>query len=473
MSIQIIKISKEQADKIRLVDEGQFADIKAREIAPKDLTNTISALANADGGDLFIGITNKIRDWEGFSNMEAANGHLQVFEELFPLGTEFQYEFLQCENYNGLVLHVQVDKTQRVICASNKVPYLRRGAQNLPMNTPEKVRRLELTKGIASFESETVNCSKRAIIDSPVITNFIKEVVPTSNPEAWLRKQNLLVGEKPTVGGVLIFSEEPQAILPKHCGIKIYRYRSREQEGHRDLLAEQPITIEGDLYSQITSAVQSTKDITERIPRLANEGLQTVYYPPETLHEILTNAVLHRDYSIKDDIHIRIFDDRVEVQSPGRLPANITTENILDERFARNGALVRILNKFPNPPNKDVGEGLNTAFIKMKELGLKNPVIKELENAVLVLIKHEPLTSPSEIIMTYLDENEQIKNAKAREITHVSTDFKMKSIFNKMEKAGLIEKVPGTNTASTAWRKKKVMSLLGEQTNLFGSNDSS
>ena len=455
MSIQTIKISKDQADKIRLIDEGQFGELKAKEIAPKDLTNTISAFANADGGDLYIGITNKTRQWDGFTDMESANGHLQIFEELFPLGNEFQYEFLQCDTYSGIILHVQVDKTRGVVYASNKVAYLRRGAQNLPMNTTEKIKRLELTKGVTSFESETVNCMKEIITESSIIKQFIKEVVPTTTPELWLKKQNLLINEKPTVAGILMFAEEPQAVLPKHCGIKIYRYKSREIEGHRDLMAEQPLTIEGDIYNQIYSAVKTTKEITEQIPKLSDEGLENIQYPPETLHEILTNAVLHRDYSIKDDIHIRIFDDRVEVQSPGRLPANITPQNILDERFARNGAIVRIINKFPNPPNKDVGEGLNTAFIKMRELGLKNPVVKESESGVIVLIKHEPLTSPTEIILAYLETNDQIKNAKAREITHIPTDFRMKGIFNKMEKAGLIEKVPGTNTSSTAWQKKK------------------
>lgn len=455
MSIRSIKITKLEADKIRLLDEGQFCDLKAKEIAPKDLTNTISSFANADGGDLYIGITNKTREWDGFHNMESANGHIQIFEELFPLGNEFLYEFLHSESYSGFVLHIQIHKSQKVTYASNKIPYLRRSAQNLPLNTSDKIRRLELTKGIVSFESDVVNCSKESITESEVSEVFIKEVVPTTNAEAWFKKQNILIDNRPTVAGLLLFCDEPQALLPKHCGIKIYRYKSKENEGHRDLLAEQPLNVEGNLYKQIFEAVRITKEITEQIPKLSDDGVEKIKYPPETLHEILTNAVLHRDYSIKDDIHIRIFDDRVEVQSPGKLPANITVDNILDERYARNGAIVRIINKFPNPPNKDVGEGLNTAFIKMKELGLKNPQIKDLENSVLVIIKHEPLTSPTEIILQYLEIHEQIKNAKAREITHIPTDFRMKSIFNKMEKAGLIEKVQGTKTASTAWKKKE------------------
>ncbi len=51
--------------------------------------------------------------------------------------------------------------------------------------------------------------------------------------------------------------------------------------------------------------------------------------------------------------------------------------------------IVRLINKFPNPPNKDVGEGLNTAFKAMKELRLKQPEIIETETSVIVIIKHE------------------------------------------------------------------------------------
>ena len=119
---------------------------------------------------------------------------------------------------------------------------------------------------------------------------------------------------------------------------------------------------------------------------MREDGLVSVQYPPETLHEIITNAVLHRDYALSDDVHVRIFDNRVEVESPGRLPAHITPENILRERFARNASIVRIINKFPNPPNKDVGEGLNTAFSAMAKLRLREPEIKEGDHSTLDLL---------------------------------------------------------------------------------------
>jgi ATP-dependent DNA helicase RecG len=133
----------------------------------------------------------------------------------------------------------------------------------------------------------------------------------------------------------------------------------------------------------------------------------------------------------------------------------VTVENILNERFARNGSVVRILNKFANAPNKDVGEGLNTAFEAMHQLGLKEPIIVEKDNSVLVIVKHEQLASAEEAIMDYLEKHGTIKNREARRITHVRADYQIKAVFGRMVKAGLIEQVPGTRTSNTAYRKKK------------------
>lgn len=460
MPIDIESVSEVQADLVMHIDEGQFSDVKAAAITPGKLTTTIAAFANSDGGDLYIGIGEmhlgggvKKRIWAGFPNMEAANGHLQSFEKLFPLGTDFQYEFLKCNKRQGLVLHAQISRTQAIMGAADGLPYIRRGAQNLPVETADALKRLEYSKGIATFENEPVNVSKDIVTESSVTRKFLKYVVPSAEPEAWLRKQSLLRSDRPSVGGVLLFAEEPQGPLPKRCGIKVYRYKTRELEGFRDVLDSDPTTVEGCLYDQIKKAVKVTIEITERIPRMGEESLETIKYPPETLHEIITNAVIHRDYSVADDVHIRIFDNRIEIQSPGRLPAHVTVKNILSERFARNGAIVRILNKFPDPPNKDVGEGLNTAFEKMHQLGLKEPVIIERDNDVLVTIRHEALASPEEAIMKYLETHDTIKNKAARKITHVAMDYQMKSIFGRMQEKRLIEQVPGTRTSSTAYRK--------------------
>jgi ATP-dependent DNA helicase RecG len=456
MGIETSNISKAEASKIINFEEGQFGDVKAIEIKPADLTKAISALANSDGGDIYVGVdetgTAKARSWRGFKNPEAANGHLQCFEPLFPLGQDFVYEFIACQDEIGVVLHIQINKTKAVVRASNRIPYIRRGAMSLPADTAEMVKQLEYNKGVSSFETDLLNIAEETITNSIPVIEFMLEVVPQQSPEKWLRKQLLLVDGRPSVGGTLLFAEEPQAALPKRCGIKIYRYKTSEGQGFREALAFTPITIEGWLYRQIREAVEKTTEIIESIPKMGADALEAIEYPSEALHEIITNAVLHRDYNIADDVHIRVFDNRVEVQSPGKLPAHITVANILEERFARNGTIVRLLNKYPDPPNKDVGEGLNTAFSAMQKLGLKRPTIEELDNSVLVTLRHEKLASPEEAIMDYLAKNETIRNKTAREITYINGDYVIKKIFGEMVEKGMIEQVPGTNTGGTKYR---------------------
>jgi ATP-dependent DNA helicase RecG len=236
----------------------------------------------------------------------------------------------------------------------------------------------------------------------------------------------------------LLYADDPQAILPK-TGIKLYRYQTNS-EGTRDTLTGNPVTMEGPAYQLIHQAVQRTISMVESIPVVGVEGFERVSYPRESIHEIITNAVLHRDYSLNDEIHVRVFNNRVEVQSPGTLPGHVTVRNILDERFSRNPRLVRLINKYKNPPNKDVGEGLNTAF-------------EQGDGSVRVTLKHERLAPAEEIISNFLRTNEEINNSTARKITYIGSENAVKRIFQKMMESGIIERIPGRSLGKTGYRK--------------------
>lgn len=456
--MDVIKLDQVELGKLFSRSESHFMDFKAKAVAPGKLSRAISAFANSEGGELFVGIEEPSaggpKTWDGFSTIEEANAHLQVIEQMFPLGAGARAQFLSAEGHVGFVLHVEIQKSRDVVKTAADEVYVRRGAQNLPVSSADALERLRLNKGISSFESQTINAPVELISNSEDVIGFMLDVVPHQEPERWLRKQMLVVEDKPTVAGAVLFAEEPQALIPKRCGIKIYRYRTVELEGTRETLDGLPKTIEGCAYQQIYTVVSTTKNIVEGIRKMTPLGLVSVEYPEETLHEIITNAVLHRDYSIPDDIHIRIYDNRIEIESPGTLAGHITPQNILDERFSRNGNIVRVINKFPNPPNKDIGEGLNTAFRAMKLLHLKDPEIIQKESSVLVIIRHEQLASPEDRIMQYFESHETINNGEARDICVIREDWRIRAIFGRMVDAGMIEKIPGSTTSNTAYRKK-------------------
>lgn len=74
-------------------------------------------------------------------------------------------------------------------------------------------------------------------------------------------------------------------------------------------------------------------------------------------------------------------------------------------------------------------------------------------SAVLVMIKHEPLATPETLILEYLENHDSIKNKEARELCHISGDYIIKDLFGRLTKRELIERVPGTRTSSTVYRK--------------------
>lgn len=450
--INLIEIDDQEAEKIIALSEGHFVDLKSKRIQPAKLTQTICAFANADGGEIFVGIEDDPRTWSGFENMEAANGHIQAFERLFPLGHGFFYSFVKCSSRAGFVLKIEILKSNNLVTASNNTAYLRRNAQNIPQDDAPSLERLRRNKGISSFETEVLNVPAEFIVESDITIKFRNAVLPNGDVEKWLRKQQLLRDDKPTVAGVMLFSEEPQALLPKRSGVKVYRYQTRE-EGERSRLVYDPISIEGCVFDLIKLSLDETVKQIEGIQIMTESGLSKTRYPREALHEIITNAILHRDYSIPDDVHIRIFDNRVEVQSPGLLPAHITPSNILNERFSRNGVIVRLINKFPDAPNKDIGEGLNTAFEAMKTMRLVEPIVEQTGMNVVVTLRHETLASPETLIMEYLANNASIANKQVREVTNIGSENTVKHILRKMADAGMIEVVVGKTVFDTKYVK--------------------
>jgi len=212
------------------------------------------------------------------------------------------------------------------------------------------------------------------------------------------------------------------------------------------------VTIEGPSYQLIHETVKNVTDIMSSIDVWSTSGLKKLEYPPEAIWETIVNAVIHRDYSISDDIQILIFDNRIEILSPGKLPGYVSVENILDARFSRNAKMVRTLNRYRDAPNKDLGEGLNTTFQKMKEFGLRSPIISEEGNYLKVVLPHLPLAAPTVAIMEFLKSHEQITNRHARDITGIKSENLVKIEFYKLRDEGHIERVPGLAGPKSAWR---------------------
>jgi ATP-dependent DNA helicase RecG len=369
--LRTITISETEFKEIANRDESHFFDLKEMTVGGKSIQKIGVAFSNADGGELLIGIKDKKaggkveQRWEGITDIEQLNSHLQVLFEVKP-PRDIRYELLRRESADGYALRVLIEKGTQVCATADGTVYVRQGAQSLPVKDPERIQQLNFAKGAISFEDALVpDLPSEQIVDSTELASFLNDYSPKTDPLDFVINQNLLDFKswQARIVGTLLFHPNPSAVVPRKCAIKMTRYETKEDDPEREHLAEQ-VTIEGPSYPLIHQAVRKITEIMSAVEVWTTDGLKKLEYPPEAIWETLVNAVIHRDYSISDDIQILIFDNRIEILSPGKLPGYVNTQNILDARFSRNSKMVRTLNRYKDPPNKDLGEGLNTTFQK-------------------------------------------------------------------------------------------------------------
>ena len=453
------EISPEEALALVEREESHFFDKKAAGVSGKQVQKIAVALANADGGEFLIGVADDKdapapeKRWQGASNIEGLNSHLQSLFDIQP-NLDLRYEFLKCHEQGGYVLRVIIEKSSQVHKTADQTVYVRYGAQSLPLKDPEKITELSFAKGASSFEDQLLlKFPPEQIVEAKELQSFLADYSPKTDPLDFVINQNLLDYKtwEPRVVSALLFHAAPNAVVPRKCSVKITRYETKEDDPEREHLAQQE-TIEGPLYPLIHRTVRSVEEIMSAVKVWTADGLKKLSFPPEAIWEVIVNAVIHRDYSVSDDIQILIFDNRIEILSPGRLPGYVNVQNILDARYSRNPKIVRTLNRYKDAPNKDLGEGLNTTFQKMKEWGLKNPEIFEEGNYVKVVLPHVPLAAPSEAILEFLKKNDRITNQQARELTGIKSENLVKIEFYKLKDGGLLERVPKLSGPKSAWR---------------------
>ncbi|EKF9639260.1 RNA-binding domain-containing protein [Vibrio cholerae] len=442
-------------------DEDHFFDRKAYGLKGDKIQKIAVAFANADGGEILIGIAddkdevNPLKRWQGREKTEEYNSVIQALSELVP-SVDFRFDFLTRVNESrDYVLRVKINKGLHVHETAAKKIFLRQGAQSMPVTAPIKILELTHAKGIVSEEDSLVNSASVDDLDSSEELNRFLSELPISAPEPinFLLKERLIDSDSwtPTVASILLFSENPSATLPKQCAIRIVRYDTDGEDIDRDALTEDNIAIEGPLYQQIKMAYVKIEEYLSKNKVWKIEGLVETKYPKETIWEILVNTVIHRDYSISDNVLVSIFNNRIEFKSPGRFSGFVTPDNILENRFSRNSKIVRILSKYKNSPNKDLGEGINTAFQRMRSMGLRDPEITEDGNYVKITLRHSSNEEPEALIMKFIKHHGEINNRQARDLIGIDRSDKVTYQFSKLRDKGLIQRKGLATGSRSSW----------------------
>jgi predicted HTH transcriptional regulator len=196
----------------------------------------------------------------------------------------------------------------------------------------------------------------------------------------------------PTAAGILLFSNEPEKYIPGAI-IKCARFKGTEM----DEFLDQKI-IKGSLFSQIEETIAFFKKNVKRGAKIEGVYRKEEYEYPETaIREAVINAICHRDYSRKGaDIKFAIFDDRIEITSPGGLLPQISLSDLgTGVSELRNKIIGRIFNE--TGLIEGWGTGIRRIRKQIEEKGLVPPEFRESNGFFKAIIYNEPLQEHFEL----------------------------------------------------------------------------
>lgn len=376
--------------------ESQYLDRKSARKKPSELLRHLIAFANADGGKLVIGIED---EKQGNIITGFKDGHAYPIEDFKKIDREMRdtplaltFEEIPVVNVRGeddhiLIISVELSSS-RVISAPNDEVYLRQGDESVKLSYEQRIQ-LNYDRGQRFFEDEIVPDASLDDIDEALVDEYKSKFDSSDRTtEEILKARRLMIGGKLTKAAILLFGKYPSSFFPQ-ARVRFLRFDGVNMGTGSQFNVVKEVTFEDPLPTLITKVRDFVRTQLREFQYLDVDGkFKTLpEYPEFAWFEGIVNAVTHRNYSIFGDyIRVMMFDDRLEIHSPGKLPNIVTVENIKHERFSRNPRIARTLTEFGWV--REMNEGVKRIYSEMESYFLHEPKYTEPGNKVVLTLEN-------------------------------------------------------------------------------------
>lgn len=406
-----------------LIKEGQGSRVAFLEKPDSNIiAETLVAFANTEGGIIVIGLKDDGKPADEKLDIEAMQSAMQEADSLYnPAVVVDKWEEIQLdlngkskdkldkaevvinankgkaksdskadkdskketvtddENEVVLVYAVRIPRSIELHALADGRVLIRSGDKNRPLGGQE-ILRLASAKSTGDFEAEVMPGVSKDDFNRDMIDEYLaKRAERTKRPfngkvDDLLKEIGAITADgKPTVAGVLLFSEYPQQWLPQ-SSVVFVKFVGKTPRGESGLAG---YTRREELTGSLPRLIEASWNLiwSEMAVSAVVKGLEReerTEYPQFAVREAIVNAICHRDYRLRGRrIELRMYSDRLEVISPGGLPGFITVENIKDEHFSRNPRLVNGL--FQWGYIEELGLGIDRMIEVMEQAGHQPP----------------------------------------------------------------------------------------------------
>jgi predicted HTH transcriptional regulator len=367
-----------------------------------ELADELAAIANTHNGVLVLGVDGKTHDINGIpvERIEAVERYVYEIcnESIKPPVLFWSFRMELPDSAGALRPVLKVDIPRSLFVHESPGGYFHRQGSSKRKMPPEYLARLFQQRSQARlirFEEQTVPQSGISDLSEALWRRYTTRSDEPS--EIVLLKRNLLSKEesgvvRASVAGVLFCCERPDRFLP-NAFIEAVRYRGTRQDSNYQADAQK---IYGPLDLQIKQAMSFLKRNQTVIATKEPHRIELPQFSERAVFEAVVNAVAHRDYSVSGSkIRFFMFDDRLEIYSPGALPNTVTIESIALRQATRNELITSLLAETPVAETiGDVrrgfymekrGDGVPIILSESRKLSGKEPVYRLIDDSELLL----------------------------------------------------------------------------------------
>ena len=356
-------------EEIRTGKEGQTFDLKSIQIDP-------------NGGMLAIGISDKTRRIEGVNQYtEKLNELLRVPFDFCNPTIPVTCRYMECTNDEGnpdRILLMDIPASQFLHTNQADEAYIRVGDKSRKLTFEERMQ-LMYDKGERSYEDTAVYGATIDDINMDAVAEYAKLVGYSRSPLEYLRENNGFVktnkkGEEDvSVACILLFGKNPQNFFPR-SRTRFIRYEGVDEKVGAEMNVIKDVIFEGTILNQVKKTIEFIETQVREHTFLGQHAQFVTKrdYPEFVIQEMTVNACCHRAYNIKGtEIQIKMFDDRLVFESPGKLPGQVKPNNIRHTHFSRNPKIAAFLKAYHFV--KEFGEGFDRICREQEANGANVP----------------------------------------------------------------------------------------------------
>jgi ATP-dependent DNA helicase RecG len=384
-----------------------------------ELAKDCVCFANGSGGVILIGIEDghelppanqkiKDRNTPDFIQKNIAHRTINVGIAVTIESAENNSEYIRLEVFRN---------AQTIASTTDGRYYIRVHDECNPI-PPDEMARLAADKNAFVWEEQITKRVPANRYDDKMRQNFLNDIRRSARVSDFIKEmtdEEILdyyffqkQGYLTNLGILWIGNRQDRASLLYPPSIQVLRYNENEEKVWK-LLLDDSFRNPKQLLNSVLNDVPDWQESIEVSEGMFRKNIQ--FFPLEVVRELVVNALVHRTYTMRGDIFINIFPDRLEIHSPGRLPFGVTPRNILSQSIRRNEHLSKVF--YDLGLMEKEGSGYDLVYANLLASGKPIPEVKDMDDRVIVIVQKQFI---SKQVIRLMDRASSEFNLKQKEL---------------------------------------------------------